>query len=961
MHPYRIAALLVATVPFLAMRQVRADEAMGEPGLVLKNELVRYTVSSDGRNLSLVDQATGRDCLLKDAPQPFAQVHIKGAAHPAVAVEGTAERFVVRFKDTAATATFSADVRPRHLVFRVLSVEGGAVEQLQFARVSLDKTKKREAKFASCLLALNLRTNATGIPQDTDQLFAMCYPRFGFAGAAAAIIACPAGLLRDVMKEAVHAAPEIPRTDIGGPFAMDSPANRESYLMDVNQRVTEANADEWIELARKLGIRQLDFHMGLTLRFGDYEPDPQHFPNGLEGLRKVVDKLHAAGMKAGFHTYAHFLAKNSRWVSPVPDPRLARAATFTLAEDLTADALTVPVVESTKGISTNTGFLFRNSVTLHVGDELIVFRGVRAEPPFEFLECQRGAHGTKVSAHIKGTPVYHLEELFGLFCPDGDSTLFEEVAARTAEVYNHCGFDMIYMDALDGAYVAAGKNPADSWHYVPKFAWAVARRLNKPALFEMSTFTHHLWYIRSRMGAWDVPARAAKRFIDLHCLVNRSQAGCFLPATLGWWGILPWGPVQPERTMPDDLDYLLTRCIGNDYGMAMIVGISPRDYAESANVRRLGDIVHRYEQVRLGGEVPEQVKARLASPGEEFRLESEPGDQPRFRRIEYLEHKVTDLDGERNSWTVQNRFGEQPLRLRIEALMSAEAYDSPQSTILADFDSIEGLAERDSNPQVDAKLERSSEAVKTGTHSARLRATNGRPERLGSWTMFGRKFSPPANVVNKGLGLWVHGDGKGALLNVQLKGAKHTGGAPRDSYVQLDFEGWRYFELIEPESDALVEYDWPYSGHQSRWAEPNAPLFTWAYPTMHYWVDYSQIDGLNLWLNDLPPGESVECLVSPIKALPLKPGRLNRPVVGVNGQRLTFPAKLESGAYLEVESPSTCRLYDSKGNPIGEIQPNGEWPVLRAGTNQIRFECDRPADLRPRARVTVITLGDVLP
>jgi hypothetical protein len=77
---------------------------------------------------------------------------------------------------------------------------------------------------------------------------------------------------------------------------------------------------------------------------------------------------------------------------------------------------------------------------------------------------------------------------------------------------------MIYLDALDGGDTVAGRENA--WHYQAKFAFEICRRLEKPAIMEMSTFHHHLWYVRSRMGAWDHPQLSHKQFIDIHCRAN---------------------------------------------------------------------------------------------------------------------------------------------------------------------------------------------------------------------------------------------------------------------------------------------------------------------------------------------------------------------------------------------------------------------------------------------------------
>ena len=43
-------------------------------------------------------------------------------------------------------------------------------------------------------------------------------------------------------------------------------------------------------------------------------------------MRRI--RINAAGISAGLHTYAFFIAKDCPWVTPVPDRRLASDATF---------------------------------------------------------------------------------------------------------------------------------------------------------------------------------------------------------------------------------------------------------------------------------------------------------------------------------------------------------------------------------------------------------------------------------------------------------------------------------------------------------------------------------------------------------------------------------------------------------------------------------------------------------
>ena len=63
--------------------------------------------------------------------------------------------------------------------------------------------------------------------------------------------------------------------------------------------MSEATVDDWIGLAHKLGINQIDFHGGNSFRFGDCRPNPETYPDGLASFKAVIDKLHASGILAG--------------------------------------------------------------------------------------------------------------------------------------------------------------------------------------------------------------------------------------------------------------------------------------------------------------------------------------------------------------------------------------------------------------------------------------------------------------------------------------------------------------------------------------------------------------------------------------------------------------------------------------------------------------------------------------
>lgn len=930
-------------------------------GAVIENDLFRLEVSPAGQGLRFIDKATGSD-YSRSEKSPFARIRKDGREFAASEVTSSPGGIRVRFGDSKVEAVLRATPKKRHLVVEVVSLSGSGVEQLTFVNMPLSAKGQPDEPFAACALALNLRTYVSPLPGPTSALGASCLKRVGFAGAKVALIGCPQSELRDIMKEVVSEAEDLPHSPVGGPWALDGPDNYRSYLFNFDG-ITLENVGEWIRLAKSLGITQIDFHGGTSFRFGDCRPNPSIYPNGFDDLKAVIDKLHEAGIQAGLHTYAACIAKEAPWVTPVPDPRLGKDATFTLAEDMTESDSIVKVRESTDMMSTVTGFFVRNGLTIQVDDELMIFGGISKEPPYAFTSCQRGAYGTRVSAHAKGAKVHHLKECFFLFQPDHKTSLFAEVAAKSAEAFNRCGFDTIYLDALDAEDIFDGREYG--WHYGSKFTFELFKRLERPALIEMSTFHHHLWYVRSRMGAWDHPTRSYKKFIDNHCAANENNKRIFMPSQLGWWAVKTWGGALVEPTFPDDIEYLCAKCLGNDTGLALM-GIHPRDLG-NPYMMRLAEVMRRWENLRAANVVPESIKARLREPGKDFTLRENAGKWT-FSPTKYDKHRVEGMDGWSNEWTVANAFDRQPARLRIEALMSAAPYESPDAVTVADFDDPSKMPRRFSPPEITASLETVSDPVKVGSVSGEFTAESKLSGPRGAWSMVGRKWDTPIDLSAKqALGVWIHGDGSGAILNVQLRSPAHVSEALGEHYVKLDFTGWRYFELIEPEGERFADFFWPYNRPEAQWndtwneTEGQKPHWIWgAYHIYRENVNFGKVEQLSLWYNNLPSGKAVTTYLSPIKALPLVNGKLVNPAITVGGKTINFPVEIESGCYLEFNSMTDCKLYGPQGALIREVKPEGDAPVLDRGDNVVSFNCTGLPGINPRARVTVISAGDPL-
>jgi hypothetical protein len=66
---------------------------------------------------------------------------------------------------------------------------------------------------------------------------------------------------------------------------------------------------------------------------------------------------------------------------------------------------------------------------------------------------------------------------------------------------------------------------------------------------------------------------------------------------------------------------------------------------------------------------------------------------------------------------------------------------------------------------------------------------------------------------------------------------------------------------------------------------------------------------------------------------------------------------MESGMYLELNSPENCRLYGPGGEFLKDVKIEGKIPVINNGDNNISFKCKETDGVSTRFQVTVITEG----
>ncbi len=914
-----------------------------EDDVVLENEFIRYTVSPGGKNLGFVDRATGFDYLRREAISVCALVRQSGKEFPASSAALADGRLTLRFGDAGVEAVLKIEPRTSWIRLTVESVKGPEIESLVFLNVPLTLKGRPDESFGACALSLNLITRVDQMPALQSELYAAAHRKFGIVGAKAALVGMRPDRILTALKGVLLEADEMPLCKVAGPWAQEVPFNHGSYLFNFGS-LTEGTVQDWIEMAKGLGFTQIDNHGGSDafFRFGDFELNREKWPEGWEGYRRIVARLHSAGIGSIFHTYAFFIDKHSKYVTPIPDKRLDAFRAFTLAGDVDADAGSIPVNEPTTGMSTVTGFFEQNSVVLHLGDELVTFGGMSREPPWRFTGVKRGVLGTKAAPHEKGVTARHLKECFGLFVPDPESSLFTEIAANHAEVVNHCGFDGIYLDAIDGSSILRGGD--ESWYWADKFVMEIQKRLEKPVGMEMSAMWHHFWQYRTRWQAWDYPQRGHRRFVDIHA--EAVNGGLLLPLHLGWWNFQSFNPPQVEPTYPDVIECLGAKLVGWDAGISLTGGVDREQLRTVPLFRRAVDTLRACEEIRHAGTLDEAAKAKLRESGSEFSLFTDAAGKRRFRRSHSESHTAAVAEPWTLSWSVTNPFAGQPIKLRIEALMSAGSNDESGAVVLG---SLSGEDAANWKASAARGVVVSQSPLGVASPGALLTATNsGRVERRAAWACYRKQFKPALDLKRRqALGLWIDGDGSGEVIAVRLESPQHLAfGAVADRYVTVDFTGKRWFTLVETESARWSDYTW----------DDGKGLYNLYRET----IDFGAVESVAVWCQNLPSGKEVKCGVGPINALPMLAGTIEDPAITIGGVTTTFPGELASGGWIECEGPQDCTLYGPKGDVLAKLSPSGNLPTLRAGQSRVQFSCASGKGPSPRVKVTEFTLGEAL-
>jgi len=919
--------------------------------VILENKYLKWIIDDKGFSKIFLDKSSGRNYLDFEEQGPFTEVIKGGKRYWPSLVKPSGDGLKVIFDEVKVECCLRVEILEDYIVFELFSISNQDIDELILCRIPLIIRENIgrllnigwNSNFAACILALNLQVHSYGESDEKAILVAKCCPKYGLVKSRIAVVGVPFNMVKETIRR-IQLREGLPSPTLAGVWDKISPEVKRSYLFI---DVTEQNVEEVIEYARMGGFSYvMIYSSSWSTSCGSYPVNLKNYPSGLEGVKKVVEKMHDAGLKVGLHFLTTCISKNDPYVTPVPDKRLLKDAEFTLADAIDENSSFIPTVEPPRNVPTKPQpYYVGGGNEIQIDDEIIIYRGVSLHPPYGFTGCVRGARGTKPSKHERGANVYHLAEMFGFYIADAESTLLDEIAQRIADIVNECGFDMVY---LDGAEAASAQG--SWWYYVPKVQLAFFNKFKREVLVQGASYTvsiyrgqgtilrpsdeqldHFNWHIYSRDAQTDRVYRGVKGHVDKVKIpgVLKVQAN-LMPAEFGWFGLYAKTPYY-SATQPDEIEYLCNKCLG--YDSPLSIETTLHDLKENGWTREMLSIIRNYEKLRFRNYFSEDEKKKMREPGAEFKLTKLSEDTWILRRVRHFEHYFRGVDGK---WSIYNDFEKPSFEIRIQASPSIAEYDGDENIQVIDFEDPKQFSAA-SAAGVVCRVEKSKEEVKAGVSSGKIVAESSLKDDAG-WCEFERMVN--LNLSNnRGIGFWVYGDGKGEILNIQLKNMGFSINPVCDHYAVIDFKGWRYFEFPEPEGERIFDF--------FKYTEDYYSLAAHVF-------DYSRVRAAAIRLMRLPPNDAVNLYLSGVKALREKPLTLRNPSVAINGETLRFHVDLEPEQYLVFKpDEGFCKLYSANGFPLMDVEVEGEIPRIERGVNQVTFSCRDEPNLSQRAKVKI--------
>lgn len=718
-------------------------------------------------------------------------------------------------------------------------------------------------------------------------------------GAKYALIVAPISKHREIIKKVCLSIDRSVGicTLNGGAWGDESLINygSASFAYDASFEFLQKN----ISFYKALGVNQLDFHKGsYTFKQGDFSYT--HYNSHEDFKNKAVKFLKNHGISSGLHTYSTYIDYSCDSILSDPECQkdLGVIHTFTLAEDITADADFIPTLEATDEAPGTFNFFTRSSIFLLIDEEMIEFQ----ETEGGFIAKKRGAVSTNRVPHKKGTTIKHIDGYYHGVAPVLGSRLFFKIAQNTAKAFNEGGYDTIYLDALDGIRIHC-EHQSDKWFYMAAFICEVIKYCDREPMFEASCVSPVFWACRGRFGAYDPARRCYKKWATMHNERNKTYTDVYGTTTLGWYDFYPVdndfpGNVHTKYHHTDAIHYLGSLAITSNSSM-VYVEVTPDIYNASPALQRNISLYQTYDNLRKNNYFSEEIIQKVKNSKHECHIRKTHSDEFIFVEKSFQTKKIGYCTNDGNNTAVfENPFDSQTPFIRIEAGLSTDYSD--------------GQVLLELNEELPLNVQ-NTECV--------FNQTIDLSDKL-------------ANTVS------IQGNGMpGSAIAIRLQYEAKDEDSICSYYIDTDFVGRRDFVLIESENGERPDLPFDDLGDE------------WETSLLGFSIYRSKADHSKaIKISVLATPEATGTQVGSITARKHIFTTIKNPAVTIGNTSVVFECELSSTDYIEFDG-NTAKITDRYGNEK-EISYKGEI-IAENGSFSANFSCDNDNTLPVRTRLTL--------
>ena len=600
--------------------------ATGARSAVLQSDSIRLEIDAAGKVVSLKAACSDRELARAQGAIAFARIGKKMVAVTSVTAKGN--RLTLDFGGSGVTATVSWEAHT-NLLLLTLEEVSGKIDELTWLHLHCTPSPQvlcsrhvlRYEEASLAVIAEQPECLIRGNGGSKPYMMATTFPALKLAPVRVALM----GAAWNRLPDAIQSAEELFGIPLGIK-AKRSKAARGSYLMISG--VAQGNIDQVTEWAAAGGFGSILLIHGTWGHFGHRYAVPKHtFPDGIQGLRAAVDKMHKLGVLAGAHMFSSKIPKSADWNRGKAERRLYQDKFLVLARAMDETSDRIVTAEPPTGWPVITG-----TRDIRIGDELMVYTDLSLEAPFGFTGVKRGVYGSDAETHQTNVPVAHVktDESRGIFIIDQTTDMIDQHAQDIANTYNAAGFDWIYFDGAEDVH-----DPR--WYTTSNAKLEVIQRLDRePLLVQAAAGSPFSWHLNTRVGQRDYFWHSEDPKDEVDDAIARSVPRAqreMMVADLGWFRLKP-SSKHVRGTQLDEVEYLAAKAMA--CGMTYSILTSAKKMESIVGLDAMLYVMGRYEHHKFAATFDAETKAKVLTPHQDYMLVELPGKPPRIVRAREL-------------------------------------------------------------------------------------------------------------------------------------------------------------------------------------------------------------------------------------------------------------------------------------------------------------------------------------